>query len=667
MARATVIGAAAILLLHGANLGWAIATGLGGMPSSVQEAIRGIALHLLAFQLKLALACAAAGAVFGIVAHLCLSAVGAVATRSRVLAGVMGLCTAVCTRTLVHRPALFEDILWRKGGARGALQSFLADTVGVRFIDFGFGALLAAVTLLWLFRARNALARPVFLAALAAVIAVAAVALVPRTRKAACKGTSVVMLVADSLRADHLSSEGYPRATSPSIDALRAEGAFVKDLFVTQAITQPSFTSFLTGVYPHHHGVRDIFPRAEHIRMHLPTLPKILGERGYDTVVVGDFAAEMFGRMEFGFSEVDVPPVASLTVFAEREVLTRLPLALGLFTGWVGQRLFPVSRVLLNNADPVAVTSRVQGHLDRLLSSERPFFLVVFYSVVHAPFAPPMPDAAAFRDPSYSGPSRYSYELQNLQDIPRMADRPPDAEVEQVRALYDGAVRAFDREVGQIVARLDRDGLSDRIVIVAGDHGENLFEPGATTEHGKWFAGGTAAYRAPLIFSGTGIRKGDVDGLVSGVDLMPTLLERLRVPVPGGLDGVALFSEPRADRAVFAETSTWLAGEVDRPPDTILYPPLTELLEPEPGTYALVMKRRFLDVTVTAKMRAVRRGKWELVYTPTPTSTRLALFNLEEDRYAQRDVAAEHPEVVEPLRAELFAWMAQDLVPRKER
>src|SRR5207237_8147306 len=151
-----------------------------------------------------------------------------------------------------------------------------------------------------------------------------------------------------------------------------------------------------------------------------------------------------------------------------------------------------------------------------------------------------MPDAHAFFDPGYSGPSRYSYEIQQVSDLSRISLRPPQAEIEQVRALYDGALRGFDREVGRFAARLDADGLADRVLVVTGDHGEGLFEPGVTTEHGKWFEGGEAANRTALLLQGPGIAPGRVAGVASAVAFRPPLLNAARLPAPACRPGTSV-------------------------------------------------------------------------------------------------------------------------------
>ena len=674
-ARAAALGAAALLTIHLATLVSALA---GGAPLSApaRAALVGLRLHLAAFNAALAAAVLLTGALCGAATWLSLRAFGALPTAPRAIAGTLLLAGLQAARTLARKPALFEDLLWRKGGARAALQVLVVERVGAHALDISCLVLLAAVGAAALLRIRP---RILALLPLAAALLVLALALAPAWRRHPPHPSAppIVILAADSLRPDHFSSEGYARPTTPRLDALRKQGTWVADEFVPIASTTASWASLMTGVYPHRHGVRDLFPRDEQTHLHLPLLPRLLAARGYATAVVSDYAGESFSRVELGFDTVDAPPATSVELFADRETFQRLPLALAFFTGAVGARLFPVAGYLPDNADPAALTERALARLDALEETGKPFLLVVFYSTTHTPFAAPMPDARAFSSPGYAGPSRYAYELQQLEDLGRFGQAHPLEEVEQLRALYDGALRAFDREVGRLLDRLDRDGLRDRIVVVTGDHGESLFEPGATTEHGKWFAGGEAANRTALLLQGAGVPVGTVEGVASGVDLMPTLLDLAHAPIPSGLDGVSLLRGVPSDRAVFAETTLWLGGAVDTPPGALVSPDVTQLLEVSPRSHALVLKQRYQERAVTAKLRAARRGPWELVYMPTEREPVYTLFDLELDPFAQRDLFTARPEVAGPLRAELLRFLAADrlrwldpqdrLVPRVEQ
>ena len=92
------------------------------------------------------------------------------------------------------------------------------------------------------------------------------------------QGPNVLVLAVDSLRADRLSAYGHARKT-PSFDRLAAEGAVFERALVSMPRTFPSWTTLLTGQWPHHHGIRHMFPtQGERDRIPTP-LPKALAAR----------------------------------------------------------------------------------------------------------------------------------------------------------------------------------------------------------------------------------------------------------------------------------------------------------------------------------------------------------------------------------------------------
>src|SRR5690606_12297902 len=106
-------------------------------------------------------------------------------------------------------------------------------------------------------------------------------------------------------------------------------------------------------------------------------------------------------------------------------------------------------------------------------------------------------------------------------------------EIQQIRDLYDGAVRFFDDHVGQVLASLEKNGLRENtIVIIMSDHGDDLFEPNTTFSHGLSFNGGDQTNQIPLIVHVPDSRFGakKVDRLVRTIDIAPTLLDLLGLP-----------------------------------------------------------------------------------------------------------------------------------------
>jgi arylsulfatase A-like enzyme/Flp pilus assembly protein TadD len=163
--------------------------------------------------------------------------------------------------------------------------------------------------------------------------------------------------------------------------------------------------------------------------------------------------------------------------------------------------------------------------LDWLERAERPFFLWVHYYDPHEGYTPPEPFATRF------------------------AGRP-----------YDGEIAYADSELGRLVDDLSARGELDRtLVVLTSDHGESLGEHDELTHSYTLY---DAVLAVPLIFSGPGVpAKRLVEGVVSLVDVAPTLYSLLGIAPVGGLDGVDLSplwsgSSDPSDRFAFAETLT---------------------------------------------------------------------------------------------------------------
>jgi arylsulfatase A-like enzyme len=543
---------------------------------------------------------------------------------------------AVIVRAFLAQPALLEPSL---GGARGRLAPALAQLAShatPRTVDVALAALALALVAAGALRrrvlaaARRALAhRAVRRRALAlAGVALVAVLLaaVPRSPRA----PALLVLGADSLRPDRMDAR-----TAPALTAFAARGLSFDRALTPLARTTPAWISILTGLYPHSHGVRHMFPRRELRPASLDYLPRRLARAGYLTVLVTDYAGDFFPLFDAGFERVRVPPTLTLPLVFQREVVSRSPLALALLNDRLGRELFPVMRYLMTNSDPRRLADEALDELER--GDGRPTALFVFFSTTHVPFAAPAPYYRRFASPTYGGTHRYAYDVQRLADVTASDAALPDADVAQIRALYDGTLTAVDDAAARLLARTD----ARSTVVLLADHGENLFEPGTTTHHGKWFVGGDETLRVPLAFVGPGLPARRVPEPVSLVDVAPTIAELLRLHVPAApADGRSLAAAGAGTLApadVFAETGEWLNGPAT--PDGVRYPPLTELLEADArDRFQLVLKARYEDAVVEAKHRLLRRGERELLYVPTAAGVRWELRGPAADDATRADL-----------------------------
>jgi hypothetical protein len=74
----------------------------------------------------------------------------------------------------------------------------------------------------------------------------------------------------------------------------------------------------------------------------------------------------------------------------------------------------------------------------------------------------------------------------------------------------------------------------------------------------------------------------------------------------------------------------------------------------------LVLRAAMKPLTLVAKHRMVRDERWKLIYVPTRAGVRWMLFDTQTDPGEERDVAAEHPDVVDKLKSALLGWMQRD-------
>ncbi|HEX2162377.1 MAG TPA: sulfatase, partial [Thermoanaerobaculia bacterium] len=303
----------------------------------------------------------------------------------------------------------------------------------------------------------------------------------------------------DTLRADHLGAYGYGRPTSPQVDALAADGVVFEAAVAQSSWTRPTVASLLTGLHPQVHGANG---RDDALAPELPRLSTTLRDAGYRTAAffTNGNAGPNFGFAE-GFDDVEY--------FRERKT----------------------ARI---HVPAEEVTDAVIGWLDRRPAGA-PFLLWVHVSDPHAPYDPPEPFRGRF------GAGHLPPEAGSIQELYRAGggDRPATPR-EELIDLYDGEIATTDRALGRLVRRLGAEGLLDETVVVfVADHGE------AFQEHGRWQHGNDLhqeQIHVPLIVRLPGARRAGlrVADRVQQIDVFPTLLDLLDLPVPEGVQGRSL-------------------------------------------------------------------------------------------------------------------------------
>lgn len=315
--------------------------------------------------------------------------------------------------------------------------------------------------------------------------------------------TGLLLISVDTLRADRLGAYGYPRPTSPQIDGLASGGTLFTRASASSPWTIPSHMSLITGLYPHRHGVT-----AEQLRLpqDVPTLADLLRDRGFRTrAVVSSMHLTSGADFPRGFEELE----------------------------YVSEWDLDEGRRLPRNPGP-EVTREALAALDELAGD--PFFLFLHYYDVHSDYAP----APRFREglvDAYSGKANGSTPL--LSAFRKGAVRIGERGRRHLSQLYDAEIRQLDAQLGRVLAHLEQAGVADStLVILTSDHGEEFFEHGSVL-HGRTYF--EEVIRVPLLLRGPGVPAGHrVDELASLVDVVPTALGLLGLPIPEALQGLDL-------------------------------------------------------------------------------------------------------------------------------
>jgi arylsulfatase A-like enzyme len=568
-------------------------------------------------------------------------------------------------RHMVSYPALYSEWLFDRAGWRRRAMVFLTDHVRPGFLDALIAGVMMALLARWLATPYGHASSEKLVARLKAIgrrklAAVGAVVLVGaglsglalRSSRADAhpQRPNVLVIAVDSLRADRVF--GADAGRFPAIASLSKAGVRFREDHVTVPRTFPSFVTLLTGRWPHHHGVRHMFPSAETRQSIGPTLPSAFRSAGYRTFAVSDYAGEIFSRTPLGFDVVDAPYFDMKTILEQR-ALAMHPAALPYATSSLGATIFPAVAALADRSDPALLAAKAKRHLDE--ATANPFFMVLFFSTAHFPYAAPAPFYKRFADSHYDGPFRY--------EKPPLATASP-VDAPQIRALYDGAVAATDAAIGDVLAHLRARHLDgDTIVVLLADHGEHLYESAERgMGHGDHLRG-DAADHVPLVIADPVHRfsSHDVDGIVRDVDVAPTLAGLAGVTTSG--DGVDLGPLLRGERDTldldaFSETEFWLttSGAGFMPNERIPYPNVTGAtdLAPDDDIY---LRPEWEETVVVGKHRAIRTRDWKLIYQPTRAGV---VWRLEKAGGGDTDLAASHPDVVAALRERLIKWMTSD-------
>lgn len=417
--------------------------------------------------------------------------------------------------------------------------------------------------------------------------------------------SNIVFIYADDWGFGDLACHGHPHLKTPNLDRLAREGTDFHQFTVCNPVCSPSRTAIVTGQYPTRHGVHQHFAtHAENVARGMPDwldpkaplLPRVLKEAGYATAHYGKW--HLCGQdktmnapmpAEYGYDDTAVWVGPGRSVFE-------------------GTSLAKVSA----KDGPIYQSTAATENALRFIreAKNKPFYLNLWLHETH--------HLVAASD-------------EDKKEYPYTA--------EPQRTYYSAVTRA-DKQIGRVLALLDELQLAENtLVFFSSDNGpENSHaKPGEKFYHSVGTTGGLRGRKRSLYLGGVNVPfivrwpgivpAGRVDktSVLSGVDVMPTILAALELKAPTGYqsDGInvlaALQGQPfKREAPVFWEWRGPHSQEADWPTHSA-----------RDGDHILIHNADF---------------------------TRVEFYNVLTDREQQHNIASQHPELVTALKAKIDAW-----------
>ncbi len=410
---------------------------------------------------------------------------------------------------------------------------------------------------------------------------------------------NIVFIGIDSLLADHMSTYGYPRLTTPHMDAFAREGTLFERYYSPHIPTTSGYSNMLTGMDVFSTQVvalRHVGP----LRPEVATLPEILRDAaGYTSTCVG-FQGNPASR---GFDNYIQ------------------------FSGWGPGEDGRSHKA--ENLNEVAIPE-----LDRLVKQKEPFLLFMRHMDPHSPYLPPGPFERIFYHGNECDPKNRSME-------PVMAFKPfrdyfaewmPQGitDKDYVIAQYDGAVAYMDAAIQAIFTTLATHGVLDEtLVIITADHGETLYDHECWFDHHGIY---DVTLHVPLIIRypakvPAGKR---ISGYAQHYDLVPTMMELLGLETEIDFDGESLVPMMPLGRG---------------PADVVSH-----------------RSEFYITECTWMRKHGWRTPEWKLIVALEPDfhfKPPVELYNLVEDPHEDNNLAEAEPGVVDLLRGRMERWIAQ--------
>lgn len=450
-------------------------------------------------------------------------------------------------------------------------------------------------------------------------------ALNPLSKVDICRDCNVIFITMTNLRYDHLSSNGYPRPTTPNLDKLAKESLVFDNAFAHASWTLPEAISIYTSLYPYQHGVMNRYDGST-LSKNTPTLIEVLEKTGYVTAA---FTGGFDYNSDFGLTNR----------FDTYRECTK-----GQSPSYYPRQGGPSLYGELTCTVPQAI-----DYLNIQRNSK--FFLHVQGFDAHCPFSQ---NGGKTFDPDYTGKIDFSDCLWTFdRTLPQKKDGKiyypvyssktgtekqillGEEDIKHLITIYDEAIVSGDEAIGKLLDEIKALGLWDKTIIVfSSEHGD-LFG-----KQGRFMRGGPLrgtfyddVLHIPLFIKIPNLAPKKIDGLVQQIDLMPTLLNFLGLSTQFHMEGQSLVPLIYQNRQV---NDYIFAGAQFNPDINNLY------------------------FSKKTKVESIRSKDWKLieetVFDKNIPSKTIELYDIINDKEELNNLADTKKDILRALQEQLGNW-----------
>lgn len=456
------------------------------------------------------------------------------------------------------------------------------------------------------------------------------------------KGYNVILIILDALRPDHLSCYGYGKKTSPNIDALAKEGVLFRNAFSQASYTLPSVTSIFTSVYPYSHGTIHILK--DKVSHKLYTLAQVLGLYGYKTIWLGPLGDPHTGSADGllrGFSETyEIDNLEeNKKLFSSIQRHEKEQFFLTIHSYAVHESRFPFqrfdnefSRVIPKDfLDAVANVEKERWDKIQNMFRHNELASGIFSEdwikknklYLDVPYSKDAFDALFCL--AQNQQQQAFFNKITVDTVGYFLKSLSNKKIPYLLSLFDSAIYERDANlVQELIGKLKELNLYKKtIIIITADHGNEFKERGYVGHGRKVY---DEVMRVPLIFHLPNWgKKTIVTELAQSIDIFPTVLDLLAIPVPSQSQGITL------------------AGLIEGKKNAVT------------NDYVFCQGIAFGITAIRSKdWKYIRKFQESMVEAEKFNES---LFNLKKDPHELHNVIKDNPKVTSQLRNRLDSWM----------